>query len=143
MPALDQKVNPDETFNIWFSELKGIEIEREILERETVKTGLLGGGRLTTTRYRITIRNDRPKTMKIIVEDRMPISRSEDIEISLKNVMPQLSTDPAYLDGERQLGILRWEVTLPPGSPDAVPLSIEWTVNVSRSSEVDTTPIPR
>ncbi|MDG2030525.1 MAG: DUF4139 domain-containing protein [Phycisphaerales bacterium] len=143
MPALDRKVDPGETFNIWFSELEGMEIEREILERETVKTGLLGGGRLTTTRYRITIRNDRPKTMKIIVEDRMPISRSEDIEISLKNVTPELSTDPAYLDGERKLGILRWEVTLPPGSPDAVPLSIEWTVNVSRSSEVDTTPIPR
>jgi hypothetical protein len=143
MPALDRKVNPGETFNIWFSELKGIEIEREILERETVKTGLLGGGRLTTTSYRITIRNERPTTMKIIVEDRMPISQSEDIEISLKNVTPELSTDPAYLESERQLGILRWEVTLPPGSPDAVPLSIEWTVNVSRSSEVDTTPIPR
>ena len=133
------------TFIVWFGELRGISIVREVIERETVKTGLLGGGRLTTTRYRIRIRNERPNPMKIVVEDRMPVSRSEDIEVSLKNVAPPLSTRPDYLVKDRPNGLLQWTIEAAgrnPEEPDAE-TTIEWTVSVSHSSEVDTTPIPR
>ena len=145
MLELDRRVDPGGTFVVWFGELRGISINREIIERETVKTGLLGGGRLTTTRYRISILNERPNPVKIVVEDRMPVSSSEDIEVSLKNVEPPLSTRPAYLQEDRPNGLLQWTIEAAgsdPEEPGAV-TTIEWTVNVSHSSEVDTTPIPR
>lgn len=145
MPRLERTVAPGESFAVWFGELDGLAIEREVLERETVTTGLLGGGRLTRTAFRITITNERPDGLNLVVEDRMPTSGSDDIEVSIRSVSPPLSNEPGYLEGARERGILRWAIAIPGRNAEGAPGSatIEWTVNVSHSAEVETTPIPR
>lgn len=140
--SLDDVVPPVETFDIAYGPMPRLTIERTIVERETVSTGLLGGGRRTRTSYRIDIHNGRTTPIELVLEDRMPVSRNSEIEVTLKNISLPLSTDENYLAIERPRGILRWNIQLPAGGPDAPPLVVEWTVDVSRSADLDTTPIP-
>ena len=70
-----------ESFSLSNGPMPGVRMTRTILERKTVKTGLLGGGRLTSTRYRIELENLQPNPLEVILEDRMPESRTSDIEV--------------------------------------------------------------
>lgn len=128
-----------ESFSLSNGPMPGVRMTRTILERTTVKTGLLGGGRLTSTRYRIELENLQPDPLEVILEDRMPESRTSEIEVVLKNLTSALSTNAAYLANDRPLGILRWDLTLPPSAST----TIEWTITVSRSADLKITPIPQ
>ena len=132
IPMLGGMIEPEEGFDIWLARVDDINIERRIIEQETVKTGLLGGGRLSRTRFQIALRNQGTDALTVQVEDRMASTLSDEIEVSLKNVTPPL--EPTLGEQPRS-GILRWIVDVPP-------LLIEWTVTVSHSADVETTLIP-
>ncbi|MCH2144253.1 MAG: DUF4139 domain-containing protein [Phycisphaerales bacterium] len=143
-PRIETMVPPYGSIELWFGVNTMLEIERTIMERETVKTGLLGGGRLTRTRYRTEIRNLSDREIPLLLEDRIPTSTSDDIEISVKSIAPPLMVGIMDDEGAIPSGLLRWELYVPvaePGSSDPQQ-SVEWTINVSHASEVETTPIP-
>ena len=139
---LDQSVPPGTSFALSYGPMPSVTVQRTVVERETMTTGLLGGGRLTRTSYRIEIRNELDTPVNMVLEDRMPITRSDDIEVSLKALSMPLSTDANYLANEEPLGVLRWDVQLPAGGPTSPPLIVSWTVDVARSADIETTPIP-
>ena len=140
---LQSTVQPGMSFEVAYGPMPEISVERSVIERTQENTGLLGGGRRTRTSYRIEVLNNGTNPVELMLEDRMPLSENGDIEIALKNVSPPLSTDAGYLETLRPSGILRWDIALPAGGPDAEPVVIEWTVDVSHSADLDTTPIPR
>jgi len=143
MPILGGMIPPQETFDLWIQRIEDVGIERSILEQETIKTGLLGGGRLSRTRFQIALRNLGTTTREILIEDRMAWTESEDIEVSLRNVTPPLHEDERALGLREESGILQWLVQLPPRSgAEDPPVIVDWTVNVSHSADVDTTRIP-
>jgi hypothetical protein len=140
MPELDTHVPAGGMLPLWLGEHDALEIERTVLDRETVKTGLLGGGRLTRTRFQITVRNRGDRKIDVVIEDRIPEPRSEDIEVEVKDVSPPLLED----DGSSRPGLLRWKIEVPADSEGNTPTEvvIEWTTEVSHSADVETTPIP-
>ena len=113
-----------------------IQVERELLERRSIRTGLLNGGRLTQLRFRITVRNLENEALELLLEDRLPTSSSGDIEIRV--------TEPSSptMEVREDTGQLRWALELPAGGPDAEPTVVEWTVEVRHSADIKTTPIP-
>ena len=130
-------VAPGDGFTISWGIRPNLRITREVLDRSTKRIGLLGGGRLTTLRYRISIRNLEPEPLALIVEDRLPTALSSEITVKGSDFAPPTVASEGT-DGER----LAWELAIPPGGPEAAPQTIEWTVEVTHSTDLETTPIP-
>ena len=109
-----------------------IVISRRLVSRNEIRTGLLNGGKLTTLAYRITIRNMKDTPCRINVEDRIPISRTEDIEVALKSATPE-PTVPPGIDGT-----LQWLLEVPAGGPGSMPVVIDWEVTIAHSADLET-----
>ena len=52
--------------------------------------------------------------MRVRVVDRLPDPRGGDIRITLGQLAEPLSADPIYLRTIRKMGILQWEIDVPP-----------------------------
>ena len=57
--------------------------------------------------YEITVKNNKSKDIKITIEDQVPVSQNEDIEVKIQE------TSDAKLD--KETGILTWQMELAPG----------------------------
>lgn len=84
-----------------------IKVERE-LKRRDVDRRLIGKQRRYQVGYQIEVENQRAEEIEISFHDQIPVSRHEDIKVRLESAQP----NPAE---ETELGLLRWELTLPPG----------------------------
>ena len=141
-PTSLREVPPGGRFELWWGADPDIRASRTMLERSTTKTGLLGGGRLTVSRYRIDLANVGREPVEVELWDRLPVSRSDDIEVRVADVQPELVDDEAYLEDERERGFLKWQIPLPPSGDDGDRRQITWSVRVNRSADTDITPIP-
>jgi uncharacterized protein (TIGR02231 family) len=130
-------------FEVWFGIDPSITVTREVLGRETERTGLLGGGRETTTDYRIDLANLSAQAASVEVWDRRPVSRDEDIDVRMIDVSPGLATDQTYLDTAALRGLLKWTVDLAPAGAEGASRSISWSTQVSRPKDLEITPIPK
>ena len=82
------------------------------------------------------IRNLEPEPLVLIVEDRLPTALSSEITVKGSDFAPH-----------RGLGRDRWGTAGlgtrdPAGGPEAAPQTIEWTVEVTHSADLETTLIP-
>jgi hypothetical protein len=54
--------------------------------------------------------------VKLQLWDRLPKADAEAVGVSLVKTSPELSTDPAYVREERPDNLLRWDLTVEPGT---------------------------
>ena len=73
---------------------------------------------------------------------RASVSRNEDIAVELKNPSIELSTDIRYLESDYPLGLLRWDVVIPPNRTGDKSFVLTWQVDVGRGKDVEMTPLP-
>ena len=135
-------ISPNETFQIDLGIDPSITGTRTLVEKTTTSTGLFGSGKKTVYEYQIKISNGNNKPITLRVFDRIPISRNEEIEITLDTVSAPLSTDAEYLKTERPQGILRWDLTIPANMTGEQSFSMTWQVTVARGKDIKTTPLP-
>ncbi len=129
-------------FEVWFGVDPSISVTREILGRDTERTGLLGGGRETTTDYRIDLANRSARAISVEVWDRRPVSRNEDIDVRVVDASPEVAKDQKYLDTAAVRGLLKWNIELAPSGTKGASKSISWSIRVSRPKDLEITPIP-
>ena len=127
IPMIEEQID----FQIPLGIQDGIVITRRLVSRDEVRTGLLNGGKLITLTYRITVRNLNDAACQIGLEDRIPVSETEDIEVTLKSATPQPVVSPAFD------GTLQWSVEVPPGGPGSMPLAIDWEVTIAHSADLE------
>lgn len=84
-----------------------VAVERELMER-TPHKALLGGKISAVERWRIEIHNGRPAPVRIVVRERVPVSRHPDVQVVDVEVKPE----PAERD---ELGRLEWTASVEPG----------------------------
>lgn len=84
-----------------------VAVERELMER-TPHKALLGGKIGAVERWRIEVRNGRPTPVRIVVRERVPVSRHPDVQVVDVEVKPE----PAERD---ELGRLEWMASVEPG----------------------------
>ncbi|HEY0815382.1 MAG TPA: mucoidy inhibitor MuiA family protein [Pseudonocardia sp.] len=84
-----------------------VAVERELMER-TPGRALLGGKVSAVERWRIEVRNGRPTQARIVVRERVPVSRHPDVQV----VDVELKPEPG---GHDELGRLEWTATVEPG----------------------------
>ncbi len=88
-----------------------IHIQREKV-KEYESRQFIGNNVKKTLSWKITIRNTKKKTVNILVEDQIPVSRNQDITV-----------EPEELSGgnlEKATGIIRWGIELKPAESKSV-----------------------
>ena len=83
-----------------------VAVERELMER-TPHRALLGGKISAVERWRIEVHNGRSAPVRIVVRERVPVSRHPDVQVVDVDVKPE----PAERD---ELGRLEWTASVEP-----------------------------
>ena len=135
-------IAPGESFDLDLGIDPIVIASRVLLEKETVSTGLFSSGIQTLYKYRVTISNGHEETIDVRLWDRMPVSRNEKIEVTLKNISTPLSTDALYLSSLRPTGLLRWDLQLLGNTTGKSSTELSWEIDVARSNNIEMTPLP-
>ena len=133
---------PKQSFDVFFGTDPAVTVKRELLGRDQAQSGLFGGGLDTTWNYRGSIINGTGREIAIEWIDRMPVSQSDKIKVTLPQLSVPLSTNAAYVASDKPRGILRWDLKVPPSAAGAAPFTLTWKVLLSRSKDIETTPLP-
>lgn len=137
-------IAPGAEFELWFGADKRIDVERKLIARNTSTSGLLSKSDDIEWQYRVTLKNMIAAPTSIEVWDRMPVSRNEEITVTLREVSPALANDRKYESNERKQGLLKWSLTLPAKTEErgASSTAITWTVRLSKPEKSVITPLP-
>lgn len=134
--------SPKQEFEVFFGADPAVMVRRELIKREDRQSGLFGGGLDSVSDYRITLSNGTGRSIQIELLDRHPISRSDKVEVRILNLSSPLSTNALYVAKELPQGIMRWDLVVPPTPTGSEGTTITWSVIVSRSKDIDITPLP-
>jgi uncharacterized protein (TIGR02231 family) len=93
-----------------------IAVERIPVPGRKGESGLFGKERRIATTSRSSIENRRDVAVRIIVEDRLPVTEDERIRVEMGELTP------GWKDVEDRPGVKRWELTLAPGEKREVQL---------------------
>ncbi len=141
-PTTLRDIAPHEAFEVYFGIDRAVTAKRTILVQEEAKTGLLGGGRKSSYDYRIELANGAGKAIAVELWDRMPVSRSDRVEVQLANLSHDLSGDAAYLEGPFTRGLLKWDLSVPASAQNALAMVVEFGVRVVRAKDVEVRGLP-
>lgn len=135
-------VAPAAEFKVFLGPDRAVTATREIVTRTDSQTGLFGGGRDVHFDYRIRIANGSAAAVDVEVFDRRVVSRSDRIEVKTTTITPALATDKDFVENQAPQGILKWLLSVPPTPAGETGTAITWTVDVSHSKDIRTTPLP-
>lgn len=133
---------PNEEVSVFFGIDPSVTVRREEVERVDRQSGLFGGGIDTVSSYRMSIMNGSGRTIDMELIDRRPVSGSDRIEVRVEDAKPQLSMASDYLAASAPLGLLRWDLAVPPTRAGEDGLLVTWRTTVSRPKELEITPLP-
>jgi uncharacterized protein (TIGR02231 family) len=106
-----------------------VTVKRELVERDTDKGTLLQSGiRRITFGYRVTLANRTSVPQRVILLDRLPVTRHERIKLRVLDLRPQPSA-------RTRLEQLDWELQLAPGQEQRV----EWRFLVEAPADLTLT----
>jgi len=134
---------PNEEVSVFFGIDPSVTVRREEVERVDRQSGLFGGGIDTVSSYRISIMNGSGRTIDMELIDRRPVSGSDRIEVRVEDAKPRLSMADDYLAVSAPLGLLRWDLAVPPTRAGEDGMLVTWRTIVSRPKELDITPLPK
>ncbi len=109
-----------------------VRTRRELLDKQETVQG--GNQRLQFT-YRLVAANFKDTEVKLRILDRLPLAeRSNQVTVTLGDLSTPLSDDKLYLRAQRPLGLLRWDVAVPPASfgSDAFDVNYSFTTEFAR-----------
>ena len=102
-----------EEFTAGFGVDPQIQVDRQLVDKSH---SIQGGNQVQTYDYRIRVSSFKADDVRLQVWDRLPRAEAESVDVQLVKASPELSTDPTYLRDERPKNLLRWDLTVKPGS---------------------------
>jgi uncharacterized protein (TIGR02231 family) len=135
-------IAPNETFPLDLGIDPVVTATRVLIEKETTSTGLFASGKQTKYDYRITISNGHEEAIDLHVWDRHPVSRNEEIEVTLDNLSVPLSTNTTFVESQNPLGLLRWDLNIPANMTGENSFVLTWEVEIARGKDVEMTHLP-
>ncbi len=109
-------VVPSESFEMYLGIDEGIKLKRELVEKFSDMTGVMSRKNRVEYSYKITVETYRDFEQKITILDQIPVSQDDRIDIKVKKIVPE----PRYKGDDKQKGILRWIVNLPPRGKETI-----------------------
>jgi uncharacterized protein (TIGR02231 family) len=102
----------DETVRLGFGADDKVKVERTVLKRNEGTAGLIVATAKTDERaFKTTIRNGHDFPVKLAIQDQLPVSENEDIQVEL---LPA-STPPTTTNVRDHRGVLEWAFEAKPG----------------------------
>ncbi len=119
---------PGESFELALGADEGIGIERKLVKRYTDSSGLIGNRTRVNYEFRIDVRNNHKNAERVQFEDQLPVSRNEQIQVTL--LEPKAQEVKREDDGK-----LKWDWTLQPGEKRSATLkfSVEYPKDLAVS----------
>jgi uncharacterized protein DUF4139/uncharacterized protein DUF4140 len=116
---------PSDTLELALGSDEKIQIEKKLIKKYQESAGLLGGSKKITYEYEIQITNNRKSEEMITMQDQLPISMNEDIQLEI--ILPKKEKDEMKNDFR-----LEWKINLKPGEKKIIPIkfSIEHPNNL-------------
>ena len=101
----------DETVRLGFGADDKIKIERTVVKRNEGSAGLIVASKTDERSFKTSIRNGHDFPIKVAIEDQLPVSENEDIQIE----MLSSSTPPTTTNLRDKRGVLEWAFEAKPG----------------------------
>jgi uncharacterized protein (TIGR02231 family) len=113
----------DETVRLGFGADDKVKIERNIVNRNEGSAGLLVTTSKTDERsFKTNVRNGHDFPVKVAIEDQLPVSETEDIQVDM---LPS-TTPPTTTNLRDKRGVLQWAFEMKPG--EARDIALAWRV---------------
>jgi len=122
-------INPNtmnDTLDLSLGKDPNLIMKRTMLKNDS-KEKVVGDKIVKTMGYKIQIKNHKNKTIKLIIQDQVPVSRNKEIEVELDEI------SRAELD--EVIGILEWKSRLKPGASKEI--DIKYTVKYDKTQNVN------
>jgi uncharacterized protein (TIGR02231 family) len=110
----------DEIVRLGFGADDKVKISRATLKQVEGSAGLISAAKTDRREYRTTVRNHHAWPVKVVIEDQIPVSETEDIKVEMLAVTPA----PSERDARERRGVMAWNFDLPPG--EAKELKFGW-----------------
>lgn len=96
--------SPGETVRLGFGADDKVKVARSVLRKIEGTTGLISSSKTDEREFRITVRNGHDTPFKIVIEDQLPVSEIEEVQVDM---LPG-STPPSERDVGNRRGVVAW-----------------------------------
>jgi len=101
----------DETVRLGFGADDKVKILRATLKQMEGTAGFVSSAKTDRREYKTTVRNHHEWPIKVVIEDQIPVSETEDIKVEMLPVTPP----PTERDARERRGVMAWNFDLAPG----------------------------
>lgn len=108
----------DETVRLGFGADDKVKVTRTILRKSEGSAGIISSAKIDEREFKTMVRSGHAFPVRIVVEDRMPVSEVEDIKVEL---LPT-TTPPTERDLRDRRGVLAWSFDAAPGETKEIKL---------------------
>ena len=110
-----------------------LQVARQLVRKQR---NIQGGNQVHTYEYRITVGSYKSEPVRIQVWDRLPRAEAEAVAVSLEEPKPKLSADPSYARKDRPQNLLRWDLTVEPGTNGEKAATIDYQFKLEYARDV-------
>ncbi len=128
---IKELVTPNEKFELSLGVDEAIKVRRKLMRKFGDQKGLFTKSKTEEFAYQIELNNQRDGEIWVIVQDQVPVSENDDINVKLDTISPQENIEKK--DGELPEGTLEWRIQLKPKTKR----KIEFSFTVSYGKDVD------
>lgn len=124
----------DETVRLGFGADEKVKITRAVTRRFEGTAGLIGSSKIDEREFKTTIRNGHDFPIRVAIEDQLPVSEVEDIQVEMLAV----TTPPTTRDLRDRRGVLEWAFEA--GAGESRDIKLGWRVRWPKEKAVQFAP---
>jgi uncharacterized protein (TIGR02231 family) len=112
----------DDTVRLGFGADDKVKVARATVRKIEGSTGIISSAKTDEREYKITVRSGHERPIRVVVEDQVPTSETEEIKVELLPV----TTVPTERDVRDRRGVLAWSFDAAPG--EAKEIKLGWRI---------------
>jgi uncharacterized protein (TIGR02231 family) len=124
----------DENVRLGFGADEKVKITRTVVRKNEGTAGLIGSSKIDEREFKTTIRNAHDFPIKVAIEDQIPVSETEDIQVEMLPV----TTAPTTRDLRDRRGVMEWTFEAKPGESRDIKLG--WRVRWPKDKVIQLPP---
>jgi uncharacterized protein (TIGR02231 family) len=124
----------DEVVRLGFGADEKVKVARTVVRRIEGTAGLIGSSKTDEREFKTVIRNAHAFAIRVAIEDQLPVSETEDIQVEMLPV----STPPTARDLRDRRGVMEWAFEAKPGETREIKFG--WRVRWPKDKAVQFTP---
>lgn len=108
----------DETVRLGFGADDKLKVTRTTVRRNEGSAGIISSSKIDEREFKITLRSGHDRPIRVVIEDRVPVSETDDIKVELLPV----TTPPSEQNVRDRRGVLAWNLDVAPAEAREIKL---------------------